>query len=75
MSNAWLLYIVVFPFVKSRIGSLNEFTTTEKVGRGGGFPLNSFSNHGTQMEGPKQGFRCCFADRLIQSLVSSVVIH
>ena len=42
---------------------------------GGGFPLNSFSNHGTQMEGPKQGFLRCFADRLIQSLVSSVVIH
>lgn len=45
------------------------------MGGGGRLPLNSFSNHGTQMEGPKQGFLCCFADRLIQSLVSCVVIH
>ena len=47
----------------------------QQLNRGGGFPLNSFSNNGTQMVGPKQGFMCCFADRLIQSLVSSVVIH
>ena len=51
MPNAWLLQIAVFFFVKSRNGSLNEFTTTEYGGRvgGGGVPLNSFSNRGTQI--------------------------
>lgn len=48
----------------------------QQPNRGGGeIPLNSFLNHGTQMEWPKQGFLCCFADRLIQSLVVYVVIH
>lgn len=53
MPNAWLLYIVIFPFVRSRNGSLNEFTTTEW---GGGGALNGFSNRSTQLGGQNKVF-------------------
>ena len=75
MPNAWLLQIAVFFFVKSRNGSLNEFTTTEYGGRvgGGGGPFKQFFKSWYTDWEPKQGFRCGFTDRFIQSLVSSVL--